>query len=486
MSKFKEGDEVQISYRSVFREQGYQGGEKMRGVINRLDSNHWWRVTWDNGDTNTYRDEDLEPYDTTTSLTTSYGFHIGERVIVCENGFGFAKSDVGKEFIIIEFGDYGGDPGVKLRDVKTNTIHPNFNFNDFVGIKSIKKIETTSTSEPEENITFTVNGRTYNYTLCSTYYSYSVSSNDVIFNELGVDKDLFCSKVYGYEALDGSWPEWRDGDNEAPIKIVKAIREKIKQMESQTEPQRKFKVGDTVVGNSKATDRYCVTGQGWRGKVTEVYSDYFKAQGQGNGGVLSTFDLYYEYFDHTTKPESIDIEALLEEANRRYPIGTMYKELNDEGKATGALREASEGANWVVRGESIEVGYGYVYAKGKWAEVVSDKETILEEARRRYPVGTEYHPINSDGTKFRSFDRELATYECRWVDSGLGIDCGIGYVYANGKWAEIVGETKYVVTQRTLSYPAETATFGTTKELPYTQTPIIINKKEKKQKIKVI
>jgi hypothetical protein len=192
----------------------------------------------------------------------------------------------------------------------------------------------------------------------------------------------------------------------------------------------KFKVGDTVVGNSKAIDRYCVTQTGWRGKVTKVSSDFFMAEGLGSVGDIAKFDLQYEYFDlANSEPEE-----------------TKYPTL----------------------GELI------------------DKHTILEEAKRRYPVGTKYHAIGSDGIKYGGDSREEATYECRWVDSGTGIDCGDGYVYANGKWAEIVSETKYVVTQRTLSYPAETTTFGTTKELPYTQTPIIINKKEKKQKIKVI
>jgi hypothetical protein len=461
---FKNGDEVQISDESGFRYQGIdEDGEKMRGVISP-NSNGWYTVTWDNGDTNSYQDNDLEPYGATKS---SHSFELNERVIVCEDGFGFGKSEVGKEFIIVEFGDYGGDLGVKLRDAETNTIHPNSHFNDFVGIKSIKK------------------------------------------------------------------------------------------MESQTEPQCKFKVGDEVVGNSKATDRYCVTQTGWRGKVTKVNSDFFMAEGRGNTGDIAKFDLQYECFDlaqsepsepqrkfkvgdkvtykyqkdllgscyryggpcqggyvgtiksiehddslnvttesglvyHMSPDEfveydgvaikPIDIEALLEEANRRYPIGTMYKELNDEGKATGALREADQKADWVVHGQSIEVGYGYVYAKGRWAEVVNetkveptekpDKQQLLEEARRRYPVGCRYRPIDGKGRAYD--DTYISSYVCEWRDNG--IDCGIGYVYVNGLWADVVPETKYVVTQRIPS----------TKQLPDTQAPIIMSRSKSKNKIKVL
>jgi hypothetical protein len=341
---FKNGDAVQISDESEYRYQGIdEGGEKMRGVISP-NTGEWHTVTWDNGEQNSYRDEDLEPYGATKS---SHSFELNERVIVCEDGFGFGKSDVGKEFIIVEFGDYGGDPGVKLRDAETNTIHPNSHFNDFVGIKSIKK------------------------------------------------------------------------------------------MESQTEPQRKFKVGDTVVGNSKATDRYSVTQTGWCGKVTKVNSDFFVAEGRGSVGDITEFDLQYECFDLAqSEPEPIDTEALLEEANRRYPIGTLYKELNDVGEVTGAERTADEPACWVVRGESIEVGYGYVYAKGRWAEVVPETKYVVTQ-RIPSPSGCVY-----DST-LKGVDISAAVIRNAWVDPS-------------------------------------------TKQLPDAQTPIIMSRSKSKNKIKVL
>jgi hypothetical protein len=526
MSKFKVGDEVQILDKSVFRDQGYNNGEKMRGVIEYLDSSGWWSVTWDNGFTNTYRDEDLEPYDTSTSeLEENITFTVNGRTFnytLCSTYYSYTSS--GNDVI---FNELGVDKDLFCSKVygyeALDGSWPEWKYGDNEApIKiiraireKIKEMESEPkidvAEQPEENVTFTVNGETYNYVLIGMdryYFNNTCGNNETIFNVLGVDKHRFCSEAYGYEAYAGGWPEWRKGDNEAPIKIVKAIREKIKQLESMPKSKKqthkfktgdkvtykyqkdllgqkyfhggdchggfvgiiisidydgslyvttrhglnfhmlpnefveydevlskpieyKFKVGDEVVGNSKATDRYCVTRTGWRGKVTKVNSDFFEAEGRGlPAGDIAKFDLQYEYFDlANSEPEE-----------------TKYPTL----------------------GELI------------------DKHTILEEAKRRYPVGTKYHAIGSDGIKYGGDSREEATYECRWVDSGLGIDCGIGYVYANGKWAEIVSETKYVVTQRTLSYPAETATFGTTKELPYTQTPIIINKKEKKQKIKVI
>jgi len=239
-----------------------------------------------------------------------------------------------------------------------------------------------------------------------------------------------------------------------------------------------------------------------------VGSTFFRAEGPDSSGSLSNFGLQYECFDLVqSEPESTDIEALLEEANRRYPIGTRYKELNDEGKATGMLREADQKADWVVHGKSIEVGFGYVYVKGKWAEVASksestDREALLKEARRLYPIGTKYRPLNSDGTE--QMGDAKAKYECNWVQTGLGIDCGMGYVYANGKWAKIVNEDKYVVTQRIPSpsggvyalTPGEIDISAavirnvwvdpSTKQLPDAQTPIIVSRSKNKSKIKVL
>jgi len=287
---FKVGDEVQISDESEYRYQGIdQSGEKMRGVISP-NSDGWYTVTWDNGDTNAYRDEDLEPYGATKS---SHSFELNERVIVCEDGFGFGKSEVGKEFIIVEFGDYGGDPGVKLRDAETNTIHPNSHFNDFVGIKSIKKIE------------------------------------------------------------------------------------------SQIEPQRKFKVGDKVtykyqkdlLGSCYRYGGLCQGG--YVGTIKSIERDDSLNVTAESGLVYHMSpDEFVEYDGVAIKPAD---EAFLAEANRRYPIGTLYKELNDVGEVTGAERTADEPAMWVIRGESIEVGYGYVYAKGRWAEVVPETKYVVTQ-----------------------------------------------------------------------------------------------------------
>ena len=58
----------------------------------------------------------------------------------------------------------------------------------------------------------------------------------------------------------------------------------------------KFKVGDTVIGNEKASGRYSITGKGWKGTVTEITGvNHFEAVHFDLEDVH--FDLEDEYFD---------------------------------------------------------------------------------------------------------------------------------------------------------------------------------------------
>lgn len=39
----------------------------------------------------------------------------------------------------------------------------------------------------------------------------------------------------------------------------------------------KFKVGDIIIGNEKANDKYLFTREAWEGKVTRIKEDRFEA-----------------------------------------------------------------------------------------------------------------------------------------------------------------------------------------------------------------
>lgn len=318
MSKFKVDDKVYIADSSCYKSQGTDRyGEKMEGKIISPSIDDWWYVTWSNGDRNAYRDADLiHASDGKIKVTTTSqnGFEIGETVECRENGRGMSFDQLGKLFVIVEFGDYAGDPGVKLKYKSNGKTYPNPMYDDFVDIRSICKTQSMQSGskdpeKPETEVYFTIDGVTYAYQLESTYYNHPSGDNNMIFELLGVNKYQFCSEAYGYEAGGGDWPVWKFGDKEAPIKIVKAIREEIAKYKS---------------SNPKTKEN-----------------------------------------------------ALLAEAQRRYPIGTQYKALNSNGDpdVNYSTSKAIRKCDIVFKdhtGIGIDCGYGYVYAYGKWAEVVNE------------------------------------------------------------------------------------------------------------------
>lgn len=71
-------------------------------------------------------------------------------------------------------------------------------------------------------VQFTINGEKLNYFV---YLCYLVDtkriSNACIFEKLGIsDKDEYASRIYGYTAVGGAWPEFQENDYKAATKLV--------------------------------------------------------------------------------------------------------------------------------------------------------------------------------------------------------------------------------------------------------------------------
>ena len=86
--------------------------------------------------------------------------------------------------------------------------------------------------------------------------------------------------------------------------------------------------------------------------------------------------------------ENMTKEELLDEAKRRYPVGTRYKYVGNNSPElsliTGDLtfdsstKDKIYGANWHVRSNPI-INDCIVYIDGIWAEIISKPEEICEE-----------------------------------------------------------------------------------------------------------
>jgi hypothetical protein len=134
-------------------------------------------------------------------------------------------------------------------------------------------------------------------------------------------------------------------------------------------------------------------------------------------------------------------ETLLEQAKRLYPVGTKFKnaivkyngfeytvtKYDPEEVASGIINISATGGTH---------GRACIYYKDKWAEIVKE-ETLLEQAKRLYPIGTRY---KTAGYSEDEYVVEKQTFE--HANGDIRGEVCKGILYRNGKWAEIVSEAK--------------------------------------------
>jgi hypothetical protein len=136
--------------------------------------------------------------------------------------------------------------------------------------------------------------------------------------------------------------------------------------------------------------------------------------------------------------EIIKEETLLEQAKKKYPVGTRYKSVVYSGEVYVVEEQTFKHANGNIHGED---GKGILYRDGKWAEIIKE-ETLLEKAQRLYPIGTKFR------TSKTGVLRTVASTITVYTKSPLILACETeesyrwSEVYTEGKWGEIITETK--------------------------------------------
>jgi hypothetical protein len=93
----------------------------------------------------------------------------------------------------------------------------------------------------------------------------------------------------------------------------------------------KFKVGDQIVGTAAATAKYGITQAGWRGRVTRVAKDYFKAiRANGKGGEFTLDYIYFDLIDEGGAPMARKTYKLLKDLPD-IRKGALFQEACDDG-----------------------------------------------------------------------------------------------------------------------------------------------------------
>jgi hypothetical protein len=146
-----------------------------------------------------------------------------------------------------------------------------------------------------------------------------------------------------------------------------------------------------------------------------------------------------------------------------------------------------------AKGQSDDIEFGGLgYDHFDLLSKVIDKQAILEEAKRLYPIGTQYRPLDGKGNPYTSCG--VSAWGCKWVKnpdgSLIGIDCGIGYVYVDGKWANIhtgiMTAPEFVKVAAASLYGSIGTPSPIEKALPDLQSPIMVPKSTSRSKIKVL
>lgn len=157
------------------------------------------------------------------------------------------------------------------------------------------------------------------------------------------------------------------------------------------------------------------------------------------------------------------MKELLKIAKENYPVGTVFKSVRfgKEVTVTSTNFTVDNGGNIYINDTSI-------YYENEWAEIISNPEvkeetmTLLEEAKKRFPVGTKFVPAHflekndnyyciivedgefverEHGSIFQAIngiiwddgEEDISRYGNIWWDRML---------YHQGKWARIIEEPK--------------------------------------------
>ena len=208
---------------------------------------------------------------------------------------------------------------------------------------------------------------------------------------------------------------------------------------SLTEVYESRKEGDLyqVLSPSSKPELYYRTGSAslspkdWRAATPEEVEAY-------NQGIRNINEI------PKVKVES-SIEDLLEEAKRKYPIGTKLKEClggwiqNDETGMISGIPYIQEDKNIWVKGSYYEL---CIYREGKWAEIDTkvEEDPILAECARRYPIGSVVESLLGNMifivTK-NLFNKHRPIKDTRSINAYY-YDDGSYLIYKNGEWAKVI------------------------------------------------
>lgn len=318
------------------------------------------------------------------------------------------------------------------------------------------------------------------YTISRNHLIYDHGLNSQIFTDLGISHDetyILCDEAYGYISYisdrGASWPTFKNSDYAAARRIIEKLHKLCRQAK---EKSSKFKVGDIVrlKRSAHGVPDNCdhviktVLSSGYELKGTGIYK---------NSEWVGIFpeDILELVGEQITEIPMSSNKELWE----RFPVGSLVRPIDADGKLYstsdydfivdyGWRIYCSIDKKWFAISEYIYHSHvGYIYVNGKYAEVITKsveptpivdatptvdtKALLMIELQEKYKPGVKFIPVDQDGRLITTF----APIEVKsgwviestnqtdnvWFTDGKSPCLHEGYIYGNGRYAQIYEET---------------------------------------------
>ena len=111
-------------------------------------------------------------------------------------------------------------------------------------ITCLKELNEKGCLEYKDEVIFTVNEETIEYTVTNCYLHNYPNHNYRIFRILELDKSKLAEKIYGYRIKTGYWPPSKTGDYPALTRLVKELYKTIEEKEIKYTKYNRFEIMD--------------------------------------------------------------------------------------------------------------------------------------------------------------------------------------------------------------------------------------------------
>ena len=132
------------------------------------------------------------------------------------------------------------------------------------------------------------------------------------------------------------------------------------------------------------------------------------------------------------------MNELLEKAKKDYPKGTKFKSVYKDAAYIVSKPIFIRYENIYTFDENEYIRCIYDKALNQWAEIIKEEPTLLEKAKRDYPIGTKCKSVFKDLEFVITKEIFIHYGNIYTIDDNLAFRCI--YDRAFNKWAEIIKE----------------------------------------------